>query len=547
MVDTRLTRQAIEVLFQPGPVVTLPRVSAEALVDPDDGTGSALLTRQGVEVLFTPPAEVVIPRVSAEVLADPDDGTGSVRLARQGVEALYQPPPMVGIPRMSVEVLVDTDTGTGVVQLTRQAIEVLYPRPPASPVPLALPSAYEVFIHDWSDGVSLENAYMTDVTFSGATGAEERRILREKPQRTQTVRYVNTSKEVIDRLMANARRLTAARVPFPLYCDESIGTADSGVGEVDLSLVWCDTTLRRFFIGGRVAIVPHTSDNFVPEALLGIGIIEGIEADHLILEDDLTLSFAEGRFSVYPLIDCEYVLAPAPLFHTHLTVEWDLTVVEILGANTLPATRDGRPLDMPLLEGIPILNMNHDQDFFNGVQVSYVRDGDTFNRGRGSVVSPNDYRYKQNTTWNLLGETRVASWKVVQFLDWARGRGRVFFQMDEEDVWTAISATATFIEIDPLGTFADFEDAFDYVGIEMLDGTIHARKVNTIQDVGSAWRITTVGEDLPALDLTQINRVARVRKSRLKSDASEENWKTLEVCKFRFTTTEVLDEGEETT
>lgn len=547
MVNVRLTRQAVEVLYKPGPVVTVHRIGAEALVDPNDGTGAVRVTRQGAEALMNIPPIAAVHRIGVEALVDPDDGTGAVRLSRQGTEVLYQPPPFAAVHRIGIEALVDTQDGSGAVRLTRMGIEVLYPRPPAGPSPLALPSNYEVFIHDWSSGVSLSNAYMTDVTFSRQTGAEERRILREKPQRQLGVRFISNGRDVIDRVIVNARRLTSTRVPFPLYCDESIGTQDSGPSGSGIATVYCDTTLRRFFPGGRILIVPHTSDHFVPLAQLNTGIIDEIQADRIILTGNLTLTFTAGNFSVYPLIDCEYVLAPNVLFHSHLTTEWQMVVSEILGNNTLPATRDVRPQNMPLLEGIPVLNLNIDQDWVGGVNVTYQQDGAEFTRGRGKVVDPNDYRYKQVCDWNFLAETRAIAWNVVQFLDWARGRGRVFFSMDEEDLQTVIAASTTFIEVDPFGEFSDFIEAFDYVGIEMLDGEIVARRVNTIQNLGSVWRITTTGDDLPAIDLTQIRRVARVRKARLISDEFEEDWKTLEVCRFKFTTIEVLDEGEETT
>jgi hypothetical protein len=542
--DVRLTRQGIEALIQPGAVAITPRVAAEALVDPADGTGSVRLTRQGVEVLYSPPATLLLPRVAAEALVDTEDGTGAVRLTRQGVEVLYSPPAFASIPRMAAEALVDPDDGTGVVRLTRQGIEILYPRPPAAPSPLDLPSNYEVFIHTWENGLQLSNAYLTDVTFSPITGAEERRSLRDKPRRTMTAVYMNTSRAVIDRLIVNAKRLTAAQVPFPLYCDESVGTASASAGQTS---VYCDTQHRRFFIGGRVLIVPHTTTNFVALDALDTGIISEIHADHLVLEDNLVLNFTVDTFSVYPLIDCELILRPAIKLVTHHTVQWELAVNELLGANTLPATREGRPLDMPILEGLPVLNMNADQNFGPGVETSYSRDGDEYGRGRGNVVNPNDYRYKQVTSWNLLATTREAAWKVVQFLDWARGRGRAFFAMDEEDLWTPIAADPTFIEIDPLGEFSDFETDFDYVGIEMNDGTIHARAVNTIQDLTSVWRITTTGDDLPTLDVADIRRIARARKSRLVDDEFTENWETLTVCEFRFKVTEALDEGEQAT
>jgi len=542
--DSRLTRQGIEALLQPGAVVSVPRVEAEALVDPDDGTGVARLTRQGVEVLYTPPPTVLLPRFEAEVLADPDDGTGATLLSRQGIEVVYSPPPFVGIFRAEAEALVDPDDGTGAVRLTRQGIEVLYPRPPASPTPLSLPANYEVFIHSWESGLSLRNAYLTDVTFSPFVGSEERRSLRDKPRRTMSAVYMNATRAIIDRLIVNAKKLTSTQVPFPLYCDESVGTADSASGQTS---VWCDTTHRRLFPGGRVLIVPHVTGNFVPMDELDTGIIDTIADDHLVLEDNLNLSFTEGHFSVYPLIDCEIVLRPTVTFQTHHVVTWTLEVSEILGANTLPATRYGAPLDLATLEGLPILNFNHEQNFESGVEISYARDGSEFGRGRGNVVDPNDYRYKQVTQWQFLMTTRADAWRVIQFLDWARGRGRSFFAMDEEDLWTPIALDPTFIEIDPLGEFSDFEADLDYIAIELNDGTVHARRVNTIQDLTSVWRITTSGDDWPALSLTDVRRIARIRKSRMVDDEFEEDWQTLEVCKFRFKITETLGEGEETT
>lgn len=546
MVDVRLTRQSAEILLSPGKIAKLPRFALEALVDTADGAGSVRLTRQSVEVLVSPPATALMPRIALEAIVDTVAGSGAVQLPRQSAEVLFQPPPIVGMPRIALEALVGPDDGSGAVRLTRQSFEVLYPRPPANPTPLGLPANYEVFIHNWDRGVQLANAYMTDVTFSSVTGAEERRSLRDKPRRTLSVDYLNSDTSVIDRLIVNARRLTTTRVPFPLYCDESIGTAVSASGQTS---VWCDTSNRRFFVGGRVLIVPHNQDNFVAMDELDTGIIEEILEDHLVLEDNLSLSFGVNGagFSVYPLIDCEIVLAPSVTFQTHTITRWEMVVDEVLGANTLPATRQGRPLDMPLLEGLPVLNLNSDQNFRNGIQISYVRDGDSYGRGRGNVVDPNDYRYKQVTEWSLLSSTRTEAWKVVQFLDWARGRGRSFFAMDEEALWTPIALDPTFIEIDPLGEFDDFETDLDYIGIEMIDGTIHVRKVNTIQDLTTVWRITTTGDDWPTLNVNEVRRISRVRKSRLVDDEFEENWSTLEVCEFRFRVTEVLDEGEEST
>ncbi len=546
MSDSRLTRQGVEALYSPAPIVVVPRIEAEALVDPDDGTGSARLTRQGVEVLYTPPAIVLAPRLAAEALVDTDDGTGSALLTRQGVEMLYSPPPFAAIPRMAAEALVDPDDGTGGVRLVRQGIEILYPRPPAAPSPLDLPSNYEVFIHSWEFGMKLANAYMTDVTFSKVTGAEERRSLRDKPRRTMTASYLNSTRAVIDRLIVNAKRLTTTQVPFPLYCDESVGTANAGSGQTS---VYCDTQHRRFFVGARVLIVPHTTQNFVALDELDTGIVAEIHEDHLVLEDNLTLSFTAGAFSVYPLIDCELILRPSVRFVTHHVVQWELIVNEVMGENTLPATRYGRPLDMDVLEDLPVLNMNPDRNFGKGggVQITYTRDGEEFGRGRGDVVSPNDYRAKIVTEWDMLARTRADAWKVVQFLDWARGRGRAFFAMDEEDLWRPIAVDPTFIEIDPLGEFDDFDTDFDYVGIELTDGTIIARAVNTIQDLTTVWRITTTGDDLPSMTVADIRRIARVRKSRILDDEFTEEWETLEVCQFNFKTIEVLDEGEKTT
>lgn len=543
MANVRLTRQAAEVLFKAPPAGSVTRLAAEALVDTATGTGPVQLTRQAAEALMVMPPIASVVRLAAEALVDPATGTGPVQLTRQAGEVLYKLPPNASVTRLTAEALVDTVAGTGAVQLARQAVEVLFPRPSPQPVPEALVSAFELFIHDWSTGMKLVNAYMTDVTGSQLTGAEERRILRDKPLRTQSIHYVNESKATIDRLIVNARRLTAARVQFPLYCDESHGTAQSASGQTS---VWCSTNYRRFFIGARVVIVP-AGQNFVASSELETGIIAEIHADHLVLVDNLTKTWAAGRFIVYPLLDCEYVLQPNPVFLTHDKVTWSMSVVERLGANTLPATRDGRPPDMPLLENIPVVNFNIDQDFVAGVSVTYTRDGQAFDRGRGTVVDPDDYRYKQTTEWNLVAGNRADAWKVVQFLDWARGRGKAFFVMDEEDLWTPLVAATTFIEVDPFGTFSDFQADFSYVGIEMDDGQIHARRVNTIQNLGSVWRITITGEALPAINLAEVRRISRVRKSRLLSDSHEENWRTLEVCTFRFQTIEVLDEGEVTT
>lgn len=542
MAVTRVTRQAVEVLMRTGKVVSLNDIGAEVLAEQDTGSGVVRATRQAAEVLMQAGKVVSLNDIGAEVLAEQDTGTGVTRATRQAVEVLYQPPPRIQLNKIAAEVLTEPDTGTGTVRVVRQAVEVLFPRDVAAPVPIALPSDYEVFLQDWSNGVKLESSYMTDVTSSPNTGAEERRGLRQKPSRSLAVKWLQVNREIVDRLIVNLKRLTNTRVPFPLYCDESIGTANSNSGQTS---VWCDTRFRRFFTGGRVLIVPFDSDNFVDSTRISTGKIDTIASDHLVLTTNLSHSFLSGRFSVFPLIDCEIILSPKITFETYEVANVILTVDEVLGANTLPPTRSVVPSDMPLLNGIPILNLNIEQDFTNGIKVAYQRQGDTFGRGRGTVVDPHDPKWQMITDWNMLSVTREAAWKIIEFSDWARGRQRSFYQMDEENLWRAVAIDPIFISIDPLGALADFQADFNFVGIELNDGTVIVREVNTIQLVSGVWKITITGEDLPTIALSDIRRVARARLSRMDSDSFTEEWSNTEVCKFSFSTVEVLDEGEE--
>lgn len=535
MVDVRVVRQGVEVLFTPPPVVALSRISIEALAA-EDGTGTVDIVRQGIEVLADPGAIVTLNRIDLEVIAS-EDGTSNVDVVRQGIEVLYEPPPTVALSRISMEAAA-ADDGTGNVDVVRQAIEILFRRSILPGTPLDLPAGFEAFLHNWVEAFEIENAYLTDVTTSRTTGARERRGLRQKPIRTLSCAFLNESREEIDRLLVLMRRLTDTRFPFPIFCDEAPLTGSSS-GSID-NFVLCDTSNRRFFPNARV-LIAQQGDFAVGADDIQTAIIQEVQSDRLIFTTTLTAN-VDATYSVFPLVDCELLLEPHYIAHTDSTYEVKLDMVEVHGANTLPPVTSDIPPGFAQYDGYPILNFGN--DFASGIEVAFRRSGTISTQGRAFAAYPTDPRYRQVIKWRLLGEDRDASWSVLEFFDSRRGRQRAFWVMDEEDIWTPVDVSGVFLSIDPLGDFDDFSENFDAVAVLMTDGTIHVRRVITIQAVLGVWRVT-LDNDLD-IDVADIRRVARARLHTFSSDALTETWQTTEVAQFEFETEETLNEGEET-
>ncbi len=523
-----------------------------AVLAKETGTDRTRVSRVSIEVLARNPPVASITRLDAEVgVLAKEASTGRAVISRQSIEVGARSIHRASVTRLDAEVAVKAkEASTGRARITRVSWEALAHRSAAGLIePLALADGIEVFLHNWVDEAVLSTRYMTDVSVSPTSGAESRRGLMLKPERTLSLLWQihandDFSRNRLDRLMVLLRKITDERIAVPLYMDQRELNAAYTLAD---DTVYINTAQGRWFAGARVVIVQINTSGYLSHSF---HIIESMGDDHLTFVDPIGVNIGASSL-IIPMIDCEVILEAKAKYVTARNVAVKLELMEVAGASQLPPVRSDNPSDTPTHDDIPIFDYR--PDWVGGIERGRVRDGQKYGQGITSRVYRAATRSKEWHKLDLTGlracnsALREDIWRVVEFFDTRRGRLRSFWHIDQEQLWTvdSIDAGGSFIGIDEFGDFSDFEAELEggWVGLEMSDGTMYVREAVTVQQVLTVYRIT-VSPALPAgLSAADVVRVSRARRSRFDQDELEEHWKH---TGFMATSVEIVETLEET-
>lgn len=543
MVAVRIHRHAVEVLAKAPITAQTNRQEAEVAVLDEAIAGPVRIHRHSLEVLSKFPARAEVTRQEAEVAALDDGIASTARIHRHALEVLVAAAESAQINRQEIEVAF-LDDSSGTVRIHRHALEVLGRAgvPPIEPLPL--PAGLDVFLHNYASVLEMETQYSTDITRARETAAEERRVLLQRPERQIRYDFLHEGIAEVDRLFVTLRRITNEKLPFPVLQDEVVlGFSDTGQNKLN-----CDPRYRRFFDGGRVAVYTNVpvAKAHMATADIDVYVIRSVSNDGITVDRNLDQIYTDGDYRVVPYMDTDLVLEPEITQLTDDTARVGLVVNEDTGKNSLPPSFVGdTPDGWQMQLGYPIFEI--EPNWAQGLQTRYRRYGQRAKFGRKTVSTPDGPRYLQEQIYQLLLD-RQEFWQVLQFFDSRRGRADPFWEVDQEFLWTVTDTDPTFIDVSPLGQFADFDSGFtSHAGIVLQDGTVYIREVNTIQEVGGSWRLTlAAGNPLPTIDVSTIRRFSRARLKRFASDALREVWRTTDVAEVALTTIEVLGEGDVT-
>jgi len=369
------------------------------------------------------------------------------------------------------------------------------------------------------------------------TGAESRRGLVLKPDRTMRLVWQMDDDERLDRLYVMLRKLTDERLAIPLYCDQR--ELDAAYTSAD-DTVFFDTTKGRWAFGARVVIVQfdyagqYDSHSF--------HIIDDMEDDRLVFDATLGVNVA-AQSIILPMMDCEVELEAEIVHATGKNAKVTLEVSEVQGASALPPVKADFPSDAQVFDDAPIFDI--DPDWSQGIKKGRKRAGKSYSQGRGQRVLTEGDRSREMHDIVLVGD-REEMWRVIEFFDTRRGMLRSFWFTDFEFIWNTaeIDASGNFIGVSELGDLDDFKAELEgeWIGLVMADGSVYVREVTTVQQVLTVYRCT-VTPALPAgLDASDAVRVARARRTRFASDEMDEVWKHTGLMKTRLRFIEVLEE-----
>lgn len=541
MVETRISRQAVEVASAANGQASVTRIDVEAAASAAEASsGAARVSRMAVEVLSAKPPAASVTRLDVEVAAFATaPGTDSSLISRQSVEILSTARREAAVTRLDIEVAgLATVPSSGSALISRQSLEMLTRRGAAGTVsPLPLATGIEVFLHNWASEVRLNTSYVNDIAYSPSTGAETRLGLSEKPERSMRLMWQTDDRARLDRLYVMLRKFTDERVAVPLYCDQR--ELPNAVPS-SATTVFFDTSKGRWFAGARVVIVQL--DGRRDYVTHSFHIIESMENDRINLTAALGVDVPANSI-IMPMMDCEIVLEASLEKATARNSILTLEVVEVAGPSALPPTKADIPSGAQTFAGKPIFEI--EPNWVRGINKGRSRQGRIRRQGVSNVVEKHATRSREVVSMDLLGK-REDIWRAVQFFDTRRGSLRTFWAIDHEQIWEVaqIDAGGVFVGITAFGNFDDFKAELEggWLGLVMRDGTVYVRDVPTVQNILGVYRVT-LGTLLPAsLSTSDVVRVARGRSVRYARDEQEERWFHTGVMGLKVEFIETLEE-----
>lgn len=512
-------------------------------------TNSATLRLSAIEIEFLDPINLNVTRQSLNVLAE-SPSVPQLRITRQAIDVLakYVPPAIpLNFTRQAIDVL---GKALPALRVTRQAVDVLSEAPPPNLIfthqaidvlgeniyvmtvfPNALPTPLpSFFLHNWQIAVRVRSAWSTDITQAQSV-SEDRLSLVERPYRTVNVKFTGMRRNEATTLMMNIVRLSNSRLILPLFCDKSKTTGTSSG-----TTILCDTTMRRFFRGGRVAI--HIFDTNNRAKNVEYGIIIGLTTGSITLQNPLVNVFPAGA-RVYPVIDTEIVLNSSGVHVTDEVFDIDLAVNEITGKSALYTIGDELPGGISTFNGKPVFRprINWASDRITDVE----RVGEEIQNGRGVLVSIQGTRPQFSPELAFTSRNRAEAWNVIQFTEYIRGRGRSFYIVAPETYFKVTAITATSLTVEAAGNATDIASFIKVVAILMRDGTTYLRDITSVVDNGTTFTLNFLTLGLTPV-LGNIRRATSGHLVRLDHDDIVEDWVTDEHCIIKLKVIELLEE-----
>ena len=204
---------------------------------------------------------------------------------------------------------------------------------------------------DWSTPITIRTSWSTDIT-TASSAAETRAALTPKPMRSIAFAVAAYSTAELALLRSWLARAAMARSLVPLYPDQSELTAAALAGDTTIT---CVTLTRRFYVGGRVAIVSPAIDagEKCVTTAFEIGTIAALDAESITLAAGLAADRPAGSL-VLPLIEADLVPELSRTMITDDKATASLTFKETVGAMTLDPILT--PGTVP--EGVTVYYMN---------------------------------------------------------------------------------------------------------------------------------------------------------------------------------------------
>lgn len=410
---------------------------------------------------------------------------------------------------------------------------------------------------NWRNKVSLSTSWQSDVARAKDTAAQARRRLVTRPSRSQSVVLAALSRQ--ECLVAQNMALRHAETPSPVPMYSEVVVIGEIIVNGNEARIFGKFEKRRYHLGQRILVTNSPGKCWEsPVTTLAYAVVRGASASSILIYlTDLAgnvAAFAPGA-EVYPMMDCRLSLSTTGLLLTDTALEVTLESKELDGPSALPASFRGSPaglfptvkdgFDFSLVaDGVPVLSPRIQMS--RGLPKAWRRFGEESGSGKSGIIRTEGGTFSE---WDISVEgKRDDIWKMLNFFDWAQGRGRSFWFSDAAAPWELI-------DIDPAGNYATVKatDSLDnlnafysHVAI-VLPGEAQGyaiREVTAFTSSGANFRINWPSS-LPALPYQALKAfVIPISRATFADDVFEEIWESDEVGTTAVSIVGALNEKE---
>lgn len=381
---------------------------------------------------------------------------------------------------------------------------------------------------NWGEDVTVSTAFQTDVT-THHDDSEQRFGLINRGTRTVDVQQVTFDQDELLELQVILQRASIARSLFPLVSDFTVLDTAAVISATVLA---CDTTDKRFFVGGRVAIIAPDYSVFT------VGEIAAITSGSITLDAGLDLNYAAGS-EIVPLIEAKINLSQTLVIITDRTVICRVTAQELPGPQSLEAKQapGTTPAAYDEYLGYPIFNLR--LNLRDEAKIDMVRAGAFSGSGVSQVATTYGDRMRTNRSGTLTFEDRTEAFDFIKLFESRAGCLFPFWVASSTSDYQFVSFGANQIVVKAVGAEIDW-DYRPWIAVVANDGTVEVRTISSQSRGG--------GNDTLTLDSSftiasgDIDRVCIAQLSRFKNDALKEQWKNDGVMECLFEAVEVPGE-----
>lgn len=522
-VNLRVTRFAIQVVTGTTVLRQISRFAVQAL---------AILPRTSRVTRFA------IQVVSSNVASNRD-------VSRFSVQAIAANPGQTRVTRFAIQVITPIQSSAREVsRFVVQGLGSLQNRKTLTPrgFPLPAPDYSNV---NWRDQITVTTVWRTDVVKSKLTVAECRRSLATRPTRTISGTLTGMTQKKSSRLHSAMSRRAKDIAPFPLYSDRSYLTKSSPA----LSrVIHCDTTFKRFFAGGRIAIFELDGTDEQPLDEVTYYTIQVVFPDRITLNEDLLKGYAEFA-DVVPMIDAHVSLEEIANAVTDENIESRFNVTEALGAWTLPSLADVPGPKFDTFKGAFVFPQSVIQ-WGGEVTLGFRRPGAREVRGRDIYTALRGEVPEAFYSFTAVGLNRENVWKLLTFFDLVRGRAKHFYMTAPQTNYFKIDSwvSTRVVRIKRIGDFKNAQDVIKHIAFVLktsAGSAVHLNRVQGMaefQDSFGDWFWDLLLEDVITFSTPDVDFATLAHRVRMTSDAITEAWISDGVCAVQLEMEEKINE-----